>query len=307
MQIYINQDGKFEYIKEVWFKLEKEMQNLTEKNILEVFWIEYITSEFQLNNLRLDTVAFDKETNAFVIIEFKRWSSYSVIDQGFSYLSLLLNNKADFILLLQEKTQKNYKKNDIDWSQTRVIFVADWFTRYQQESINFKDLPIELWEMKQFSNNNIVYNSIKAASTSESIKTITKLEGSTKEIGTEIKTYILDDLIKTQWIETRELFEDLREYMFTLDSNLQEKINKQYIGYKNRFQNFIGVWMYKSGIGITLVSIHKEDIKDPLNKIENIPEERWWGKKSKVFIKNKQDLLYVQDILQQAYQRYKNL
>ncbi len=307
MQIYINKNGKFGYIKEIWFNLEKEMQNLTERNILEVFWIEYITSEFQLNNLRLDTVAFDKETNAFVIIEFKRWSSYSVIDQGFSYLSLLLNNKADFILLLQEKTQKSYKKNDIDWSQTRVIFVADGFTRYQQESINFKDLPIELWEMKQFSNDSIVYNSIKAANTSESIKTITKLEGSAKEIETEIKTYTLDDLIKSQWTETRELFDALREYMFSLDSNLHEKINKQYVGYKNRFQNFIGVGMYKSGLEITLVSIHKEDLLDPLNKVENIPEERWWWKKSKVFVKNKQDLLYIQDILQQAHKRYKNL
>jgi hypothetical protein len=64
----------------------------------------------------------------------------------------MLNNKADFILLLQDNKKKAYKKDDIDWSQSKVIFIADAFTRYQQESINFKDLPIELWEMKQFSN-----------------------------------------------------------------------------------------------------------------------------------------------------------
>jgi hypothetical protein len=65
---------------------------------------------------------------------------------------LLLNNKANFILLLSQKKNKLFKIDDIDWSQSRIIFIADSFTKYQQESINFKDLPIELWEMKQFSN-----------------------------------------------------------------------------------------------------------------------------------------------------------
>jgi hypothetical protein len=67
-------------------------------------------------------------------------------------LSLLLNNKANFVLLLSQKKNKILKIDDIDWSQSKVIFIADSFTRYQQESINFRDLPIELREMKLFSN-----------------------------------------------------------------------------------------------------------------------------------------------------------
>ena len=103
MQIYNNNSWKLYQVKEVWFKLEKEMQNLTEKNLEIIFWLEFIKTEFQLNNLRIDSLAFDVETNSFVIIEYKRWSSYSVVDQWMSYLALMLNNKADFVQELWKK------------------------------------------------------------------------------------------------------------------------------------------------------------------------------------------------------------
>ncbi len=68
-----------------------------------------------------------------------------------SYLALLLNNKADFVQELSRKRNKFIDSNDVDWSQSRVIIIADSFNRYQKESIIFKDLAIELWELKQFN------------------------------------------------------------------------------------------------------------------------------------------------------------
>ena len=63
-----------------------------------MFGYEFVKSELQLGNLRIDTLAFDNENRSFVIIEYKIDQSFSVIDQGYAYLGLLLNNKADFIL-----------------------------------------------------------------------------------------------------------------------------------------------------------------------------------------------------------------
>ena len=100
MQIYNNKSWNLNQIKEVWFKLEKDMQKLTEDNMENIFWLEFIKTEFQLNNLRIDSLAFDVENNSFVIIEYKRDKSFSVIDQGFAYLSLLLNNKASILIYL---------------------------------------------------------------------------------------------------------------------------------------------------------------------------------------------------------------
>ena len=57
-----------------------------------------VKSEFTIKNKRIDTLAYDEQTKAFVIIEVKRDKNLSVVDQGFTYLSLMLENKADFIV-----------------------------------------------------------------------------------------------------------------------------------------------------------------------------------------------------------------
>jgi len=143
-------EKELKYIKEKPFKLEKEIQELTENNLNTIFGLDFVKSEFALNNFRIDTLAFDKDANAFVIIEYKRDKNFSVIDQGYAYLSLMLNNKADFILEFNENLDKTLKRNDVDWSQSRVMFISPAFTTYQREAINFKDLPIELWEVKRY-------------------------------------------------------------------------------------------------------------------------------------------------------------
>jgi hypothetical protein len=148
MPIYKQADNSLILIKEKKVGLEKTIQTITEQNLNEVFGLGFITSEFPLNNLRIDTLAYDEETKSFVVIEYKRDRSFTVIDQGYAYLALLLNNKADFILEYNEKCKKNLRKDEVDWSQSMVIFIAQSFTKYQQEAIGFQDLPIELWEVK---------------------------------------------------------------------------------------------------------------------------------------------------------------
>lgn len=137
-------DNKLKPIKEVQFKLEKDIQKLTEANIEEIFGYELISSEFTIDNFRLDTVAFNKETKSFIIIEYKNNKNYSVVDQGYAYLSKMFNNKADFVLEYNEKHKEPLRKSDIDWSQSKVLFISPFFTTYQKEAINNRGLPIEL-------------------------------------------------------------------------------------------------------------------------------------------------------------------
>src|SRR3989339_266667 len=170
----LEKENKLKEVHEIKFKLEKEIQRLTENNLLEIFDLRFVKSEFTLHNFRIDTLAFDEELKSFVIIEYKKDKSFSVVDQGYAYLSLMLNNKADFILEYNESLNSNLKRNDVDWSQSKVIFISPSFTDYQKESINFKDLPIELWEVKYFNNQTISYIPQKASGATESIKIISK-------------------------------------------------------------------------------------------------------------------------------------
>ena len=161
MILYSNQVGKLTEIKENPFRLEKDIQKVFEANIFSIMGLELVKSEFTIKNKRIDTLAFDKQNGAFIIIEYKRDKNISVVDQGFTYLSLMLENKADFIVEYNESLKQNLKREDVDWSQTRVAFVSTNFTDNQIQATNFKDIAIELWEIKQFDNDTVIISPIK--------------------------------------------------------------------------------------------------------------------------------------------------
>lgn len=67
-------------IKEKPFKLEKDIQTLTERNLQSIFELDFVKSEFALSKFRIDSLAFDNESKSFVVIEYKRDKNFSVID-----------------------------------------------------------------------------------------------------------------------------------------------------------------------------------------------------------------------------------
>lgn len=123
-----NSNSKLEIlnqIKEIPFQLERQIQHLVEANLNTLLGLEFVKSEFTISGsvqrLRIDTLAFDRKNKAFVIIEYKQDKNFSVVDQGYAYLSAMLNNKADFILEYNEARNELLKRSSVDWSQSRVI------------------------------------------------------------------------------------------------------------------------------------------------------------------------------------------
>ena len=205
-------------LREKRIDLEKQIQRLVEDNLETIFGWELVSSEFRVKNFIIDTVAFDPENKAFVIIEFKKDRNFSVIDQGYAYLAAMLNNKADFVLEYNEKKNKKLERNSIDWSQSKVIFIAPSFTTYQKGALSFRDLPIELWEATVYEGNFLSLNQLEKSDKAESIKTISR--GSNFEkISKEIKQYTISDHIKPNWSKTKDLFDELSQRMLYLDPN----------------------------------------------------------------------------------------
>ena len=85
MKLFNIQDRNFTQIKNNPFKVEREIQDIVEKNVNVIFNVEFVKSELRVQNFRFDTLCFDNENNSFVIIEYKKGKSYSVIDQGYTY------------------------------------------------------------------------------------------------------------------------------------------------------------------------------------------------------------------------------
>ncbi|NCC71092.1 hypothetical protein EOM09_05925 [bacterium] len=298
---------KLKPIKEKKISLEKEIQTLTENNMNEIFGLDFISSEFALNNLRIDSLAFDNETNSFVIIEYKRDRSFSVIDQGYSYLALLLNNKADFVLEYNNKMNKNLnRKEDIDWSQSRVIFVANSYTRYQKEAINFKDLPIELWEFNKYEDNLISYNPIISRNPVESIKSITKNSGEIQKVSSEIKKYKVEDLFKEDWKESKELFEELREKVLNLDNRIEEVPTKVYIGYKIDKKVIFDINASKNKLELHFYRMEVKDFKDPEKVVTYVEYsmKNWNKHVCKYSVFSSEDIDYALFLIKQIYNKF---
>lgn len=83
MPIFINNNGKLTKFKETEFDLEKDIRRLTEDNLEALFNLQFVRSEFHLNDLKIDTLAYNNETRSFVIVEYKKDKNFSVIDQGY--------------------------------------------------------------------------------------------------------------------------------------------------------------------------------------------------------------------------------
>ena len=206
-------------IKEKPFKLEKEIQNIVEKNLQTLLGLDFIKTEFSIGSFRIDSLAFDLDKKSFVIIEYKRDKNFSVIDQGYAYLSLMLNNKAEFILEYNESKSGILKRNDVDWSQSKVLFVSPNFTTYQKEAINFKDLPIELWEIKRFTNDTLSFEQIINRSSKESIKTVSNSETITT-VSKEIKVYSEQDHLENIEDDFLSIYAEIKEFLLSFGEDI---------------------------------------------------------------------------------------
>lgn len=230
MDLYKNSNNKIETINSVAFKSEKEIQTLVEQNTRSFFNLEFISTEVKVGNYRIDSLCFDKENSSFVIIEYKKGSSYSVIDQGYTYLQLLLNNKADFLLIYSEHLNKVVKNNDIDWSQSKILFVSQSFNNYQKDSVNFKGLPFELWEISKYQNNLVSLNQIQTTS-NESINTITTPNSEKiKTVNKEIIDYDEQFHLKNFNKDLISNWEKFKELMLG-EENVNIKISSRYISF----------------------------------------------------------------------------
>ena len=299
MKIFVNKSGKLVSHKEKPFKLEREIQKLFESNLQDIMGLDVVKSEFTIKNKRIDTLAFDTKTRAFTIIEYKRDKNISVVDQGFTYLSLMLENKADFIIEYNENNTKPLKREDVDWSQTRVAFVSQSFTDNQVLATNFKDIAIELWEVKQYDDNLITIHNIKKTQSAESIKPISQQNQVFKKVADEIKVYSEEDNLAIASEEIVELYERFKSAILNLSDGIEVKPQKFYIAFK-KDKNIADLQIQKNSIKI-FINKKKGTLDDPKKLMRDVSEIGHWGNGDyQVQVSNDENLEYIMSLVKQA-------
>jgi len=301
MALFKNTASNLDLIKEIPFKLERDIQRLFEINLIKIMGLEMVKSEFSIKNKRIDTLGFDAQTKSFVIIEYKRDRNSSVVDQGFTYLNLMLQNKADFILEYNEGLKRTLKRDDVDWSQTRVAFVSQGFTENQREATNFKDIAIELWEVKQYEGGIVSINQIKKSNAAESIKSITDRNDQLKEITKEIKVYTEDDHVLGKPDETTELYEKFKSAILELSPDIEIKPQKFYIAFKKAGTNISDIEVQKNAIKIS-VNLKAGKLDDPKHLMRDVSVLKGHSLNGDFELKVEDDknLEYIMSLVKQA-------
>ena len=252
-------------LKQQDFNNEKELQTYFENNLNKILGYEFVDTEFSVGDFRIDTLAFDKESNSFRIIEYKNVKNHSLVDQGYTYLKLMLDRKADFVLQYNVKTGKSLTIQNIDWSQSRIIFVSPNYTQYQLNATDFKNIPVDLVRVTRYENDIVDIDFINKKSNIKVEDIFSETEQ--KEVNKEIKVYTEEDHFVNIPEKVKNLYELLIERILELD-DIDIDVKKTYIAFKG-LSNIVDVEVFKKYL-VLMLNIKKGNLEDPFNIAEDI-------------------------------------
>lgn len=283
-------------LKQKDFKNEKELQNLFENNLEKILGYRFIDTEFTVGDFRIDSLAFDEETKSFKIIEYKNVKNHSLVDQGYTYLKLMLERKADFVLQYNIKTKSSLTIQDIDWSQLRIIFVSPIYTAYQLNATDFKNIPVDLVKVTRYEEDIVEIDFIKKTSNVK-VQDI-KMESEQNDVNKEVIVYTEEDHLAKASEEIKTTYEELKNRILELD-DIDVEIKKHYIAFKGR-TNIVDIIVTKNKLKID-INMKKGTLEDLLNITEDISEIGHWGNGDyRVILNNSNDIDTLMPLIKQS-------
>ena len=279
-KVFKNDSDTFSLLKEKTFDNEKMLQTLIEKNLGTVFdGLEFLTTEFQIKDLRPDSIAYDNEKNCFVIIEYKNVKNKQVLDQGASYYRLLREHKGDFVLLYNRLKNQQHKTDDFNWDEPYVIFLSPEFTKYQVGASGI-GLPVQLYQILQYEDGIITLERVGDISTEHA-----RFGASEEE--TKSKSYVrLDEYDEEDYLsgkyktgnaskETRELYFEIKKKILENFEDLEPRQKKVYMGFYSKTNDacICTLDVAKSKIKLTYSITASKNILSPsefIRDVENI-------------------------------------
>ena len=294
MPLFKISNGKAKKLSLKSLKKEKELQKFVEENCEELLGVRFIASEFSTGEKhggRIDTLGIDSEGNP-TIIEYKKTENDNVINQGLFYLDWLVDHKGDFEVAATKKLG-----NDIEiiWGSPRLILIAQNFNKYDKYAVNRIGENISLYKY-YFYEEDMFY--LENVFTSEQISSPNRVsrESANQSL---LKQYTLEDHYAKGSEKTVEIFKELREQILKIDDSINERAKKVYVAYTTT-RNFAEVQISKSSLTIYLLPV--ENLNDPLNKVEKVPDSYNFSLNRRIKVENIEEVEYVLGIVKQCYE-----
>jgi predicted transport protein len=291
------------------FPLEKELQNLIEKNLEAVFSCRLVASEFSTGALhagRIDSLALSEDNNP-VIIEYKKVESSELINQSLFYLHWVQDHKGDFEMAVQRALGNGV---EVDWSDIRVICIAPNYKKYDLHAVQVMGANIELWKYRLFKNSSIyleeVFQATKVStspSSSDSEKNPVMVEAGKKAAQVRATaTYEFDEHLKGKSENIQSLMYSARDFIVGLDPAIEEVPKKFYVAYKIS-QNIVCMEPQSRSIKL-FAKLSPSDFDTPPRFYRDVTEIGHFGTGNAEFtISSEQDLDAIKPYLEMAYNK----
>lgn len=220
------------------FKLEKDLQNIVEKHMDTLLQMRFIASEYETGKNhggRIDSLGLD-ENGCPVIIEYKRNTNASVINQGLFYLDWLLDHKAEFEMMVLKQFGRKVV-DTIDWTGPRLLAIAEDFTKYDVHAVQQINRNIELIQYIHYPDGFLVLNLVNAVTAPPIPDQLsTKKTNKTDKVNYKTIGQYMTDMSGS----LSAVYDEAREFMLELGDDVIEKELKYYIAFR-RMKNFVTV------------------------------------------------------------------
>lgn len=182
------------------FENEFILHTLTQKHLKELFDLELVASEKQLNKLRVDNLAFDKKNCSLVIIEYKNKFDSNVLNQVQEYHDLIIENKDEYLKVVNECDE---------FDNIQIMIISP---KFSDEQIKNASDDVSLWQVSLFDDGKVEYQNRK----------------NNKIVTLEID---LDELKITEEKLLEDKTEEMKDLYFNLKNNLLKEVKDLKIRY----------------------------------------------------------------------------
>ena len=208
----------------------------------------------------------------------------------------MLERKADFVLQYNRETKLSLTIKDIDWSQSRIIFVSPIFTVYQLNATDFKNIPVDLVKVTTYEENIVEIDFIKKMSNVK-IQDI-QTDSIQNEVNNEIIVYTEEDHLSKVSENIRNIYEKLKNRISELD-DIDVEAKKLYIAFKGS-RNITDIECHKNKLKI-YINMKKDSLNDPLKIAKDISNTGHWGNGDYcVEINNEDDIDNIIPLIKQS-------
>ena len=176
----------------------------------------------------------------------------------------------------------------INLSDSRVICIADSYSKFEIETVDVMRLKIQLLLYREYEDDLFTLEPLRVAGYNSSVAASAGVTAKDDET--------LESLLTKSTAGAVSLFNEMRQRILQLDDSIQEKATRIYVAYRVK-KNFAEVAFQTNQIRIKLRPI---DYFDPEKMVRQVPGGYNWTEKY-VHVNSRRDIEYVLRLIEQSY------